>query len=124
MPSASAEKLRAISASPIRLFPGRVRHPLSSTRGLGIRFQPVEKNFSMTPPDERSRRAPLRPYRFGMRTHTVEHPLAAALLTTLRDARTPNAAFRAALRDLTRILVYEALREAPVTRFEISTPVA
>ncbi|MGW0248855.1 uracil phosphoribosyltransferase [Nocardia goodfellowii] len=59
-----------------------------------------------------------------MRTHTVEHPLAAALLTTLRDARTPNAAFRAALRDLTRILVYEALREAPVTRFEISTPVA
>ncbi|MEU8897024.1 uracil phosphoribosyltransferase [Nocardia sp. NPDC048505] len=59
-----------------------------------------------------------------MRTHSVDHPLAAALLTTMRDARTPNAAFRAALRDLTRVLVYEALREAPVTRFEISTPVA
>ncbi|WP_194817525.1 uracil phosphoribosyltransferase [Nocardia sp. XZ_19_385] len=59
-----------------------------------------------------------------MRTHTVEHPLAAALLTTMRDARTPNAAFRAALRDLTRVLIYEALREAPVTTFEISTPVA
>ncbi|MEV0252074.1 uracil phosphoribosyltransferase [Nocardia sp. NPDC050712] len=59
-----------------------------------------------------------------MRTHSVDHPLAAALLTTLRDARTPNAAFRAALRDLTRVLVYEALREAPVTRFEIATPVA
>ncbi|MEV6273729.1 uracil phosphoribosyltransferase [Nocardia sp. NPDC051832] len=59
-----------------------------------------------------------------MRTHTVEHPLAAALLTTMRDARTPNAAFRAALRDLTRVLIYEALREAPVTRFEIATPVA
>ncbi|MFC9892261.1 uracil phosphoribosyltransferase [Nocardia sp. NPDC127579] len=58
-----------------------------------------------------------------MRTHSVDHPLAAALLTTMRDARTPNAAFRAALRDLTRVLIYEALRDAPVTRFEIATPV-
>ncbi|CAM4234784.1 uracil phosphoribosyltransferase [Nocardia ninae] len=59
-----------------------------------------------------------------MRTHTVDHPLAAALLTTMRDERTDNSAFRAALRDLTRILIYEALRDAPVRRFEISTPVA
>ncbi|MCP2277218.1 uracil phosphoribosyltransferase [Nocardia amikacinitolerans] len=59
-----------------------------------------------------------------MRTHTVDHPLAATLLTTMRDARTPNAVFRNALRDLTGILVYEALREAPVTRYEIETPVA
>ncbi|WP_330252430.1 uracil phosphoribosyltransferase [Nocardia sp. NBC_00565] len=59
-----------------------------------------------------------------MRTHTVDHPLAAALLTTMRDARTPNPAFRAALRDLTGILIYEALREAPVDRFPITTPVA
>lgn len=59
-----------------------------------------------------------------MRTHTVDHPLAATLLTTMRDARTPNAVFRNALRDLTGILVYEALRDAPVTRYEIETPVA
>jgi uracil phosphoribosyltransferase len=59
-----------------------------------------------------------------MHTHTVDHPLAAALLTTMRDARTANPAFRAALRDLTGILIYEALREAPVTRFEVTTPVA
>ncbi|WP_405167085.1 uracil phosphoribosyltransferase [Nocardia sp. NBC_01499] len=59
-----------------------------------------------------------------MRTHTVDHPLAAALLTTMRDERTDNSAFRAALRDLTRILIYEALRAAPVRRFEITTPVA
>ncbi|WP_227998699.1 uracil phosphoribosyltransferase [Nocardia australiensis] len=59
-----------------------------------------------------------------MHTHTVDHPLAAALLTTMRDTRTPNPAFRAALRDLTGILIYEALREAPVTRFEVATPVA
>ncbi|MFQ6328770.1 uracil phosphoribosyltransferase [Nocardia sp. CWNU-33] len=59
-----------------------------------------------------------------MHTHTVDHPLAAALLTTMRDARTANPAFRAALRDLTGILIYEALREAPVARFEVATPVA
>lgn len=59
-----------------------------------------------------------------MRTHTVDHPLASALLTIMRDARTPNPAFRGALRDLTGILIYEALREAPLTTFEISTPVA
>ncbi|WP_067843223.1 uracil phosphoribosyltransferase [Nocardia lijiangensis] len=59
-----------------------------------------------------------------MRTHSVDHPLAATLLTTMRDARTPNAVFRNALRDLTGVLVYEALREAPVTRYEIETPVS
>ncbi|WP_174189186.1 uracil phosphoribosyltransferase [Nocardia barduliensis] len=59
-----------------------------------------------------------------MRTHTVDHPLAAALLTTMRDERTANPAFRAALRDLTRILIYEALRDAEVERFAIVTPVA
>ncbi|MFB8274008.1 uracil phosphoribosyltransferase [Nocardia colli] len=58
-----------------------------------------------------------------MRTHTVDHPLAAALLTTMRDERTDNSAFRSALRDLTRILIYEALRAAPVEHFEITTPV-
>ncbi|MFI6870005.1 uracil phosphoribosyltransferase [Nocardia sp. NPDC050406] len=59
-----------------------------------------------------------------MRTQIVDHPLAAALLTTLRDSRTSNPAFRAALRDLTGLLVYEAMREAPVVTFPITTPVA
>jgi uracil phosphoribosyltransferase len=59
-----------------------------------------------------------------MRTLTVDHPLVAALLTTMRDERTANPAFRAALRDLTGILIYEALRDAEVERFEITTPVA
>ncbi|WP_280450367.1 uracil phosphoribosyltransferase [Nocardia cyriacigeorgica] len=58
-----------------------------------------------------------------MRTHTVDHPLAAALLTVLRDERTPNSAFRSALRDLTGLLVYEALRDAPLTRFDNNTPI-
>jgi uracil phosphoribosyltransferase len=67
---------------------------------------------------------PYKPYRSLMRTHIVDHPLAAALLTTMRDARTPNPAFRGALRDLTGILIYEALREASVATFEVTTPVA
>jgi uracil phosphoribosyltransferase len=33
-----------------------------------------------------------------MEVRVVDHPLAAARLTTLRDERTDNAAFRAALR--------------------------
>jgi len=59
-----------------------------------------------------------------MRTHIVEHPLATTLLTIMRDARTPNPAFRGALRDLTGILIYEALREASLAMFEVATPVA
>ncbi|MFJ1460090.1 uracil phosphoribosyltransferase [Nocardia sp. N2S4-5] len=59
-----------------------------------------------------------------MRTHIVDHPLAATLLTTMRDARTSNAGFRAALRDLTGFLIYEALRDAPLAGFEVVTPVA
>ena len=48
-----------------------------------------------------------------MEVRVVDHPLAAARLTALRDERTDNAAFRAALRDLTVMLVYEATRDAP-----------
>ncbi|WP_410873598.1 uracil phosphoribosyltransferase [Nocardia sp. A7] len=59
-----------------------------------------------------------------MRTDTVDHPLAATLLSTMRDVRTDNATFRNALADLTGILMYEALRDAPVVREPIDTPVA
>lgn len=52
----------------------------------------------------------------------VDHPLAAARLTTLRDERTDNAAFRAALRDLTHMLVYEATRDAPSEEISVRTP--
>lgn len=52
----------------------------------------------------------------------VDHPLAAARLTTLRDERTDNAAFRAALRDLTHMLVYEATRDAPLEQIGVRTP--
>jgi uracil phosphoribosyltransferase len=54
----------------------------------------------------------------------VDHPLAAARLTTLRDETTDNAAFRAALRDLTLMLVYEATRDAPTETVTVRTPMA
>jgi uracil phosphoribosyltransferase len=50
--------------------------------------------------------------------------LAKARLSTMRDARTDNATFRAALRDLTLMLIYEATRDAPVTSAALHTPVA
>lgn len=58
-----------------------------------------------------------------MDVRVVDHPLAAARLTTLRDERTNNAAFRAALRDLTLMLVYEATRDAPSEQIPVRTPV-
>jgi uracil phosphoribosyltransferase len=54
----------------------------------------------------------------------VDHPLAAARLTTLRDERTDDATFRAALRDLTLMLVYEATRDAPSQTVTVRTPLA
>lgn len=54
----------------------------------------------------------------------VDHPLAAARLTTLRDERTDNAGFRAALRDLTHMLVYEATRDAPLQEITVRTPLS
>jgi len=54
----------------------------------------------------------------------IDHPLAAARLTMLRDERTDNAAFRAALRDLTLMLVYEATRDATREEIRVRTPLA
>jgi len=54
----------------------------------------------------------------------VDHPLAAARLTAMRDARTDAAVFRASLRELTLMLVYEATRGIAVEQYPIHTPVA
>ena len=59
-----------------------------------------------------------------MDVHVVDHPLAAARLTMLRDERTDNAAFRAALRDLTLMLVFEATRGAATAPVDVRTPLA
>lgn len=59
-----------------------------------------------------------------MDVRVVDHPLARARLTSMRDARNGNATFRAALRELTLMLVYEATRDAPLTEEPLHTPVA
>jgi uracil phosphoribosyltransferase len=52
----------------------------------------------------------------------VDHPLAAVRLTALRDEKTDNAAFRAALGELTLMLVYEATRDALRENVAVRTP--
>ena len=59
-----------------------------------------------------------------MDVHLVDHPLALARLTVLRDERTDSAVFRAALRELTLMLVYEATRDAACQPVSIRTPIA
>ena len=59
-----------------------------------------------------------------MDVSVISHPLVAARLTTLRNTNTDNSAFRAALRDLTHMLVYEATRTAPSEQITVRTPLA
>ncbi len=54
----------------------------------------------------------------------MDHPLAAARLTVLRDERTDPGVFRVTLHELTTMLVYEATRDVSVERFAVNTPVA
>jgi len=54
----------------------------------------------------------------------VDHPIVQARLTVMRDERSTNSEFRAALRELATLLVYEATRGLARTDLPISTPVA
>jgi uracil phosphoribosyltransferase len=55
---------------------------------------------------------------------TVDHPLAARLLTRLRDETTDRADFRLAMDELAGMLVYEACRTLPTEPVDIRTPMA
>ncbi len=59
-----------------------------------------------------------------MDVRVVNHPLAAVRLTTLRDETTDNAEFRAALGELSLMLVYEATRDMPRETVAVRTPLA
>jgi uracil phosphoribosyltransferase len=52
----------------------------------------------------------------------VDHPLAARLLTRLRDETTDRAGFRLAMDELASMLVYEACRTLPVEPVTVQTP--
>ena len=60
----------------------------------------------------------------GVDVLVVDHPLAQSRLTAMRDAESDSGAFRAALHELTTMLVYEAARSFAVETFPVSTPVA
>jgi len=53
----------------------------------------------------------------------ISHPLVARDLTILRDSRTNTIDFRAALARVATILAYFALKELPLKKIHISTPV-
>lgn len=53
----------------------------------------------------------------------VAHPLAQTRLTVMRDQRTDPGTFRAALHELTTMLVYEATRYIPVDEYPVTTPI-
>ena len=57
-----------------------------------------------------------------MSVTVIDHPLAADLLTRLRDGRTGPAEFRALTRRLGAILVVEATRHLPTVPREVHTP--
>jgi len=59
-----------------------------------------------------------------VQTVVVDHPIAQARLTVMRDERSSNAEFRAALRELATLLVYEATRGLATSSIPITTPVA
>ena len=54
----------------------------------------------------------------------VDHPLALTRLTAMRNAKSDSAVFRAALHELTTMVVYEAARSFAIEQFPIETPVA
>ena len=59
-----------------------------------------------------------------MQTNVVDHPIVQARLTVMRDERSSNAEFRAALRELATLLVYEATRDLERRDAPVTTPVA
>lgn len=66
--------------------------------------------------------APPPPAGEAMVVTVVDHPLAAQLLTRLRDEATDRAGFRRAMDDLSGILVYEATRDLAVEEVSVRTP--
>ncbi|MCW2521852.1 MAG: upp [Frankiales bacterium] len=58
-----------------------------------------------------------------MRTVVVDHPILATRLSAMRMAQASNAEFRAALRELSTMLIYEATRDLQIESAPITTPV-
>jgi len=59
---------------------------------------------------------------FEGRVRVVEHPLAQAVLTTLRDRNTDQIAFRKGLVKLGRLIGYELIKDMPTEEVLVETP--
>ncbi len=57
-----------------------------------------------------------------MNVTIVDHPLVQHKLTQMRRKETPSDVFRRYLREIAMLLAYEALRDQPLERVEIETP--
>ena len=57
-----------------------------------------------------------------MNVTVVDHPLVQHKLTQMRRKETPSDAFRRYLREIAMLLAYEALRDLPMEKVEIDTP--
>jgi uracil phosphoribosyltransferase len=60
----------------------------------------------------------------NVETVVVDHPIVQSRLTVMRDEHSSNAEFRAALRELATLLVYEATRSLATKPAPVQTPVA
>lgn len=58
-----------------------------------------------------------------MEVTVVDHPIVQARLTVMRDKRSTNSEFRAALRELATLLMYEATRDLERQDLPIVTPI-
>lgn len=75
---------------------------------------------SETPIPMRGRPQPARDELIGdARLQVLDHPLATVLMTRLRDARTEATEFAATMQELTRMLLWTALRETPTRDLEV-----
>lgn len=54
----------------------------------------------------------------------IDHPLVLHKLTLMRDKTTPSVAFRQLLNEIAHLLAYEVLRDLPLTKRAIETPLA
>jgi uracil phosphoribosyltransferase len=60
--------------------------------------------------------------RYATRIHVLDHPLAQAILTQLRDRNTDQITFRKGVVKVGRLMGYEMIRSFQTSRIEVTTP--
>ena len=55
--------------------------------------------------------------------HIIDHPLIQHKISMLRDKHTGTAEFRALIEEIAMLMAYEALRDLPLEKIEVETPI-